>query len=85
MTLAPPPPLPLFMRLEGRPYPKQDQHPNIRPSSLQARQEADARNKATALKQGVRSPYTRSHSTKLFKKVRPCADRSPPTLTPHEP
>lgn len=46
------------MRLEGRPYPKQGQRPNLRPSSLQARQEADARNKATAFKQGVpQLPY----------------------------
>lgn len=76
------------MGLEGRLYPKQSQHPNIRPSSLQAKQEADARSKATAFKQGVRSPCTRSHSTKLFKKYAPAPtalpQRSPRTSPSQE-
>ena len=59
------------MRLEGRPYPKQGQHPNLRPSSLQARKEPDARNKATTFSKACRSPYTWSYSIKLLKKVCP--------------
>ena len=66
------------MRLEGDPYPKQDQHPNIRLSSLQARQEADARNKVTAFKQGMPQPLHTKPQDKVIQKSMPlCRPLSP--------